>query len=71
MIENHPKTMWLYARNEEKDNKNIERLVKLSRERKVPVARLECQWISNRVQYKVRYQDLQICKTTLSSNITT
>ena len=50
MIENHPKTMWLYARNEEKDNKNIERLVKLSRERKVPVARLECQWISNRVQ---------------------
>jgi len=52
MIENHPKTMWLYARNEEKDNKNIERLVKLSRERKVPVARLECQWISNRVQYK-------------------
>ena len=54
MIVNHPKTMWLYARNKEKDKKNIERLVKLSREKKVPVARLECQWISNRVQYKVR-----------------
>ena len=52
-IENHPKTMWLYAVNEKKDKKNIERLVKLSKEKKVPVARLECQWISNRVQYKV------------------
>ena len=36
MVENHPKTMWLYARNEEKDRKNVERLVKLSREKKVP-----------------------------------
>ena len=53
MVENHPKTMWLYARNEEKDRTNVERLVKLSREKKVPVARLECQWICNRVQYKV------------------
>ena len=30
-IENDPKTMWLYAKNEDKDSKNIEKLAECSK----------------------------------------
>jgi hypothetical protein len=50
MIENHPKTVYLYTQNHEKNVKNLQKLASLSREAKVPVARLQCQWKSNKNQ---------------------
>ena len=48
IIENHPKTLWLFTRNWEKNRKNVEKLVELSNRDKVPIARLRCQWHTNR-----------------------
>lgn len=47
-IENNPKTIWLFTRNWEKNKKNVEKLVDLSNRTKVPIARLRCQWHTNR-----------------------
>jgi hypothetical protein len=47
-IEDHPKTIHLYTMNYEKNTKNLQKLVKLSERTKRPVARLQCQWQSNR-----------------------
>jgi len=49
-IENDTRTIWLYTRNQEKNQKNLEKLVELSNRTKVPIARLQCQWSSNRCQ---------------------
>ena len=47
-IENHPKTVFLYATKDEKRAKNEEKLVQLSGESNNPVARLKCEWRSER-----------------------
>lgn len=49
-IENDPRTLWLYTRNCEKNEKNLQKLIDLSKRTKVPIARLQCQWSSNRHQ---------------------
>ena len=49
-IENWHKTIYLYTKNYEKNEKNMEKLVKLSSESKTPVARLSCKWHSLRDQ---------------------
>lgn len=49
-IKNDPKTMWLFTTNEEKDKKNVEKLVQVSKENEVPVARLNCWWGTNKLQ---------------------
>jgi len=41
-IQNDPKTMFLYTTNDEKDKKNVSKLVEASKGMKVPVARLNC-----------------------------
>lgn len=50
LIENHPGTVWLYTKNVEKNQKNMEKLVELSNKTGAPVARLKCHWFSNRIQ---------------------
>ena len=49
-IKNVPKTIYLYTRNCEKNGKNMERLIKTSAATGNPVAKLQCQWRSNRTQ---------------------
>jgi len=40
-IETHPKTMWLFTKNEDKDDKNVQKLIETSKTNNVPVARLD------------------------------
>ena len=49
-IQNDPKTMFLYTTNDEKDKKNVSKLVETSKEMKVPVARLNCWWENHKLQ---------------------
>ena len=46
------KTVWLYTKNDEKNAKNMSKLVQLSNETQNPVARLRCHWESTRIQGK-------------------
>ena len=46
----HPKTMFLYACNVDKDRKNVEMLVAKSKNTGQPVARLQAQWGTNKQQ---------------------
>jgi hypothetical protein len=46
--ENH-KSMWLYAKNMDKDKKNMEMLIHTSKHNNVPVARLDCCFGTNRI----------------------
>ena len=50
MIENHPKIVYLYTENHKKNVKNLQKLATLLRQTKVPIARLQCQWKSNKYQ---------------------
>ena len=45
-------TVWLYTKNEEKNEKNMSKLVQLSNDTQNPVARLRCHWESTRTQGK-------------------
>ncbi len=47
-IKNDHKTMWLFTNNESVRNKNVQKLVSTSKERKVPVARLDCHYDTNK-----------------------
>ena len=49
-IENHHKTMWLYSNNAEVQDKNTDKLVQTSRSLRVPVARLNCHFETNKLQ---------------------
>jgi hypothetical protein len=42
-----PKTMWLYAKNVDKDMKNKDMLIQTSKMNRVPVARLNCHYETN------------------------
>ena len=55
-IENDPKTIYLYAFNYEKNRKNLERLAELSEQTGFPVARLQCQWQSNKQGWSSVYR---------------
>ncbi len=47
---NHdPKTMWLYAKNMDKDKTNMDMLIQTSKDNKMPVARLDCHFETNRI----------------------
>jgi len=48
-LKNNKKTMWLYARNAEKEHKNQEMLVYTSKKMCVPVARLDCTYDTKRL----------------------
>ena len=50
LIENDPKTIWLFTKNDKVRLKNTQKLVELSNNSKVPVARLKCEWMSNKKQ---------------------
>ncbi len=39
-LKHDPKTMWLYARNKDKDKTNLDMLIKTSKINKIPVAKL-------------------------------
>jgi hypothetical protein len=41
-LKHDPKTMWLYAKNLDKDKTNMDMLIQTSKKNKVPVARLDC-----------------------------
>ena len=47
-LKHDPKTMWLYAKNEDKDKTNVDMLIQTSKTNKVPVAQLFCHYKSNR-----------------------
>lgn len=49
-IENHKKTMWLFAKNTQVRDKNRDKLVDTSVKAKVPVARLDCWFDTNKLQ---------------------
>jgi hypothetical protein len=43
------KTMWLYAKNMDKDTTNMDMLIQTSKKNKVPVARLDCHFETNQI----------------------
>jgi hypothetical protein len=47
-LKQNPKTMWLYARNEDKDNTSLEMLIQTYKNNKMPVTRLAYHYNSNR-----------------------
>ena len=49
-IEHHDKTMWLFSNNADVRKKNVDKLVKTSKSGKVPVARLNCWYDTNKTQ---------------------
>jgi predicted nucleic-acid-binding protein/DNA replication protein DnaC len=49
-IENHKKTMWLFSNNADVRKKNVDKLVETSKTNKVPVARLNCWYDTNKTQ---------------------
>jgi hypothetical protein len=49
-IENHDKTVWLFAKNDDVRKKNVDKLVETSKKNKLPVARLDCWWETNKQQ---------------------
>lgn len=49
-IEKHPKTMFLFATNNEKEQKNVQMLAMTSKETGNPVARLKAHWGTNKHQ---------------------
>ena len=49
-IEHHDKTMWLFSNNTEVRKKNVSKLVETSKSEKVPVARLNCWYDTNKTQ---------------------
>ena len=49
-IENDEKTMWLFTNNADKDEKNVKKLVETSKNNKVPIARMDCSYESNKLQ---------------------
>jgi hypothetical protein len=44
-----PKTMWLYAKNMDKDKTNMDMLIQTSKKNTVPLARLECHFETKRI----------------------
>jgi hypothetical protein len=46
-LKHNPKTMWLYAKNMDKDKTNMNMLIQTSKKNKVPVARLDCHFETN------------------------
>lgn len=72
-IENDPKTVWLYTRNHEKNTQNITKLVEHSNRVAQPIARLQCQWMSNRCQSKgkdsVRRSHFKNCSLVLQTDL--
>jgi hypothetical protein len=53
-LKHDPKTMWLYAKNMDKDKTNMDMLIQTSKENKMPVSRFDChfetKWISRSSQ---------------------
>ena len=49
-IENHKKTMWLYSKRKQVADKNRDKLIETSNRDKVPVARLDCSYDTNKTQ---------------------
>ncbi len=47
-LKHDPKTMWLYAKNMDKDKTNMDMLIQTSKMNKVPVARISCHYETNR-----------------------
>jgi hypothetical protein len=51
-IENDPRTIWLFIKNAEVKLRNMEKLIEFLNRTKVLVARLRCEWTSNKKQVK-------------------
>ncbi len=47
-LKHDPKTIWLYAKNMDKDKTNMDMLIQTSKMNKVPVARNSCHYETNR-----------------------
>jgi hypothetical protein len=59
-LKHNSKTMWLYAKNADKDKTNMDMLIQTSRVNNVPVARLDCHYETNRVP-KSDHQQPTVC----------
>ena len=49
-VENHEKTMWLFSNNNDVRKKNVDKLVEVSTNNKLPVTRLKCWYDTNKKQ---------------------
>ena len=49
-VENHEKTMWLFSNNNDVRKKNVDKLVEVSANNNLPVARLKCWYDTNKKQ---------------------
>ena len=47
-LKHNSKTMWLYAKNMDKDKTNMDMLIQTSKKNNVPIARLDCHYETNR-----------------------
>ena len=59
-LKHNSKTMWLYAKNADKDKTNMDMLIQTSRVNNVPVARLDCHYETNCVP-KSDHQQPTVC----------
>jgi hypothetical protein len=48
-LKHDPTTMWLYAKNMDKDKTNMDMLIQTPKDNKKPVARFDCNFETNRV----------------------
>ncbi len=49
-IQNHDQTIWLFSNNNDVKKKNVDKLVKISKINKLPVARLNCWYDTNKIK---------------------
>jgi hypothetical protein len=54
-IENHDRKMWLFSNNNDVTKKNVDKLVKISKRNKLPVARLYC-WYDRNKKQPIQYR---------------
>jgi hypothetical protein len=64
-LKNNKKTMWLYARNAEKELKNQEMLIHTSKKNSRPVARLDCTYDTKRLS---RDKERMVCYSHFDPN---
>ena len=64
-IENHKKTMWLFSNNNDTKNKNVDKLVEVSTNSKLPIGRLKCWYNTNKKQSG---KERSVCKSHFDYN---
>jgi hypothetical protein len=69
-LKEYHKSMWLYAKNMDKDKANMEMLIHTSKHNNVPVARLDCCFGKNRIYGQMNIPHAEIILNQVSMTLT-